>query len=277
MKFKTNLPGSAAVFLVLTVAMLSAFIQFSSTGQVMAQQTQPAAQPSPRPVQQPVIRAKKQIPAQVPDQGSVFRLVLSSLVALNQANNTGNYSVFHMLGAPGFRKANPPQRLAKLFAKLRNQNVDLTESLLIVPVLTQPTAINNNGFLHVKGNFPLRPRQINFEFLFQSVNGNWLIFGIAVNPSAAPPLDKSAPSATTKPDMAATPAAASSSGIFQRAATASGLSPAILAGIFGLLLFLVLGLIWYFVIYARKKRAREERSAYVAPEQPRMPPPAQTY
>jgi hypothetical protein len=42
--------------------------------------------------------------------------------------------------------------------------------------------------LNIKGYFPTKPVQINFEMLFQSVAGRWRLFGLSVQPSnAAPP------------------------------------------------------------------------------------------
>jgi len=35
------------------------------------------------------------------------------------------------------------------------------------------------------GYFPGQPAQINFELLYQAVNGRWRLFGIAVQPGTA--------------------------------------------------------------------------------------------
>jgi hypothetical protein len=37
--------------------------------------------------------------------------------------------------------------------------------------------------LHLKGYFPGQPVQINFEVLYQAVNGRWQLFGLSVQPS----------------------------------------------------------------------------------------------
>lgn len=39
--------------------------------------------------------------------------------------------------------------------------------------------------LDLKGNFPGQPVQINFELLYQAVNGQWRLFGISVRPGAS--------------------------------------------------------------------------------------------
>jgi hypothetical protein len=42
-----------------------------------------------------------------------------------------------------------------------------------------------NGLLRIRGVFPLRPTPIGFDLLYQNVNGQWRIFGIAVIPLVA--------------------------------------------------------------------------------------------
>src|SRR3954466_1644296 len=63
-------------------------------------------------------------PAQI-DRNGVLILIRSSLLALDQANKTGNYTVLRDLGAPGFQ-TNTAARLAEIFAKQRNDNLDLS-------------------------------------------------------------------------------------------------------------------------------------------------------
>ena len=46
---------------------------------------------------------KRQNPAQI-DRNGVLILIRSSLLALDQANKTGNYSVLRDIGAPGGRR-----------------------------------------------------------------------------------------------------------------------------------------------------------------------------
>ena len=56
------------------------------------------------------------------DRARVNILVRTTLVALNNANLTGNYTVLRDLGAPGFRAANTAARLGALFARARRSH-----------------------------------------------------------------------------------------------------------------------------------------------------------
>jgi hypothetical protein len=136
-------------------------------------------------------------PAQI-DRNGVLILIRSSLLALDQANKTGNYTVLRDLGAPGFQ-TNTAARLAEIFAKQRNDNLDLSGVAAIDPQLSLLPQIEANGLMRMAGFFPSIPTQVNFELAFAPVNGQWRLFGISVS------LGQAAPAA---PDAPASPAAA---------------------------------------------------------------------
>lgn len=123
----------------------------------------------------------------VPDDYKLAMLIRTSLIALNQANITGNYSVLRDLGAPAFQEANNPARLAELFANLRMRAVNLEPILVIDPKIAEPF-INERGMLRIKGLFPTKPEQVNFELAFQPIGQQWRLFGISVTTSLAGPL-----------------------------------------------------------------------------------------
>ena len=129
----------------------------------------------PRPAQ-PASQAK---PAQI-DRNGVLILVRGTLLALDHANKTGNYSVLRDLGAPAFQ-VNNPARLAEIFANHRREDLDLSGVAVIDPQLTVLPQIEANGMMHMAGFFPSVPKQVNFELAFAPVNGQWRLFGISVS------------------------------------------------------------------------------------------------
>jgi hypothetical protein len=148
-------------------------------GVAQAQQksTAPAAQAAPKP-------------AQI-DRNGVLILIRSALIALDQGNKTGNYTVLRDLGAPGFQ-SNTAARLAEIFVTQRRDNIDLSGVAVLEPQLTLLPQIETNGMLRMAGFFPSVPTQVNFELAFAPVNGQWRLFGISVNfgqaaPTAPPP------------------------------------------------------------------------------------------
>jgi hypothetical protein len=124
------------------------------------------------------------VPLPPPEQMAM--LIQTAVVALSQANLTGNYTVLHALGAPGFQQSNPPAKLAEIFKNLREQNIDLTPVILFSPVLLREPVVTEQGMLHLVGYYKTTPQQVNFEVLFQPVQGQWRLFGISLRTSPAP-------------------------------------------------------------------------------------------
>jgi hypothetical protein len=131
-------------------------------------------------------------PAQI-DRNGVLILIRSTLLALDQANKTGNYTVLRDIGAPGFQ-SNTAARLGDIFAKLRGDNLDLSGVAVIDPQLNLLPQIEANGLMHMAGFFPSVPTQVNFDLSFAPVNGQWRLFGISVS------IGQSAPAAPTPPE-----------------------------------------------------------------------------
>ncbi|WP_249140390.1 hypothetical protein [Bradyrhizobium manausense] len=143
------------------------------------------------------------------DRNGVIILVRSALLALDHANKTGNYTVLRDLGAPGFQ-VNSAAKLAEIFAKQRNDKLDLSGIAVIEPQLSLLPQIESNGLMHMAGFFPSVPSQVNFELMYAPVDGQWRLFGISVSiGQAAPaaPEAQAAPQAGAAPPAAAKPAA----------------------------------------------------------------------
>jgi hypothetical protein len=157
--------------------------------------------------QQPAQAAK---PANI-DRNGVLILVRSALLALDQANKTGNYTVLRDIGAPGFQATNSAARLAEIFAKIRNDKVDLSGVAAIDPQLSLLPQIEANGMMHMAGFFPSVPSQVNFELMYAPVEGQWRLFGISVSiGQAAPVAPDPAASASNAPANGAAAKAAKS-------------------------------------------------------------------
>nr|WP_232375652.1 hypothetical protein [Mesorhizobium comanense] len=133
------------------------------------------------------------------DRNGVLILVRTSLLALDQANKTGNYSVLRDLGAPSFQ-ANTAAKLAEIFASQRQQALDLGGVAVLEPQLTLLPQIEPSGMLHMAGFFPSVPMQVNFELLFAPHERQWKLFGLSVN------LSNGAPQAPATEPAPATPA-----------------------------------------------------------------------
>jgi hypothetical protein len=129
-------------------------------------------------------------PAEVvmPDAEKIVLLLRTSLLTLNDALQTGNFTVLRDMGAPGFRDANTAAHLSQSFSDLAAKKVDLSVVSIIAPQLSEPPALDQaKGMLHLKGYFPGEPVQINFEMLYQAVDARWRLFGLSVQPGPPTP------------------------------------------------------------------------------------------
>jgi len=126
---------------------------------------------------------KTQTPANI-DKNGVLILVKSTLIALDQSNKTGNYTVLRDLGSSGF-KTNTSAKLGQIFAS--QSQLDLSGVIVIDPQLTTLPQIESNGMMRIAGYFPSVPSQINFEMLFSPENGEWRIYGLGVSQSRSGP------------------------------------------------------------------------------------------
>jgi hypothetical protein len=151
----------------------------------------PKAQPQAAPKAQPQAAPKAQPQAQATPSGPVsleqaLYLIRATLLTLNDANRSGNYTVLRDLAAPGFQTKNNAAELGVIFADLRRRRIDLFAAALMVPQLAAAPVIDANGMLRLTGHFPTQPLQIRFDLLFQNVEQRWLLFGISVATPEAP-------------------------------------------------------------------------------------------
>jgi hypothetical protein len=143
------------------------------------------------------------VPAATPVQPSLpvaleqaLYLIRSTLLTLNDANRTGNYTVLRDLAAPDFQARNTAADLALNFLDLRRRNFDLYGAALLAPQFTDAPALDQRGMLRLAGYIPTRPQQIKFDLVFQVAAGQWRLFGISI---ATPEVASAQPQAQAAP------------------------------------------------------------------------------
>lgn len=133
-----------------------------------------------------IARTEERVRLAVPTPDVLLMLVRTTLVALNQANFTGNYSVLHDLGTPHLQATHSQAQLGIAFTNLREQKLDLSRVLLLSPDLTEPPSISSDGTLRMAGIFPTSPVQITFAMAFRPIAGIWRIEGLSVSTLPGP-------------------------------------------------------------------------------------------
>ncbi len=133
--------------------------------------------------QAPAAQQPQEAAPAIPDDMRLILLIRNAVVALNQANTTGNYTVLREMGTPNFQMANSPARLTEIFAALRTRKIDLSPVMVINPKLSSAPGIQDGQVLRLTGFFPTAPEQVQFDLAFQRLGEQWLLAGIAVNVS----------------------------------------------------------------------------------------------
>jgi hypothetical protein len=185
----------------LVAPLLVGAVLMAGTSDTRAQPKSPETKPQPAPqapASAPTLQ-QQNLPVSVEQ---ALYLIRSTLLTLNDANRSGNYTVLRDLAAPDFQARNTAADLGQSFSDLRRRNFDLYGAALLAPQLTAAPALDQNGMLRLTGYVPTRPMQINFDLLFQVVGGQWRLFGISIaTPEASPqvPPTKHGPPVTKKP------------------------------------------------------------------------------
>ena len=125
--------------------------------------------------------AKSTAPALKMETVQLITLIKSTIMAVQHANQTGNYSVLRDLGSPVFRERFDQARLTAIFANLRSRGVNLSPVLFLAPNLTKQPEMTEGNELHLVGDFPTQPLQIQYEMLFLELDGVWRLNGLAVD------------------------------------------------------------------------------------------------
>ena len=183
-----------AARLVLVIAVVTAFAQIANA----APSPNPALAPGATPP--PALRPPQ--PAQI-DRNSALILIRTALVALQQANQTNNYTVLDGISAPGFQSVNSPERLSQIFGNLRSKGFDLSGVVVLEPQFSTLPEVYENGVMRMAGFFPSVPMQVYFDLQFIPVQGQWKLISIAVNVgspiSAAPMTEEQRPAQQAQP------------------------------------------------------------------------------
>jgi len=142
----------------------------------------------------------------IPDQYKINMLIRTTLIALSQANQTGNYSVLRDLGTPQFQAINSDARLAEIFSAIRQRNLDLSPVLFFDPTMIRPPSLQDDGILRTTGFIDTKPERILFDMGFQPINGSWRLTAIVVEMKPpSPPQAKPAKDAGSKTPAKAKP------------------------------------------------------------------------
>jgi len=164
---------------------------------------QPATQPKPPAAQ----NAGPPAPPQDVSGPEMSMLVRTTMIALHQANLTGNYTVLRDLGAGVLRASNSAADLAVRFAEFRKRAFNLAPTVLFDAVLDEKPKLTTDGQLQLVGHFPTKPQEVIFDLTFRYEVGAWRIALLQVGSRmAVASADAAKPKPVAKPKATETAA-----------------------------------------------------------------------
>jgi len=116
----------------------------------------------------------------VPSERALEALVKATLLTFNDANVTGNYTVFHAKLSKPFRDQFPVERLERTFREFNKKHIDFDVIAALKPTHDPAARVDDTGKLLVKGYFPTEPLRLNFDLEFIPSDGEWKLISIQV-------------------------------------------------------------------------------------------------
>jgi hypothetical protein len=117
----------------------------------------------------------------VPNAFTQEVVIKATLLSFNDANVTGNYTVFHAKVAKAFRDQHGPDKFATAFKVFHEKRIDFDIIAAKTPVSTSEAKIDDRGVLNLRGYFPTEPSRVNYDLDFVMSDGEWKLLRIDVN------------------------------------------------------------------------------------------------
>ena len=138
----------------------------------------------------------------VPSPTAQEILIKTSLLTLNDAIVSGNFTVLHAKLAKPAREEFGPDYIKQVFASFAEQNIDISAISAASPIASDAAQIDDRGALLLRGRFDVGRSRLVYELHFLPSEGEWkaIKLHVTVNPvddRTAPP--GRAPGASREP------------------------------------------------------------------------------
>ncbi|WP_342640869.1 hypothetical protein [Rhodoligotrophos ferricapiens] len=136
----------------------------------------------------------------VPEKTELVGLLRSTMIALDQANRTGNYTVFRQLASQHFQDANSAEDLAHTFKDWRLAGIDLGSLPTADPTFSRTPGPDGFGRLHVAGTLTTCSHKVSFDLTFVAeADRGWVLYGIKLSAQKPAPVKVSKKRPTAAP------------------------------------------------------------------------------
>ena len=116
-----------------------------------------------------------------PDKTRAASMVKVTLVTLNNAVLSKNFSVLWSKSAYGLRRRYSAAKMRRAFAPFIKQGVDIAPALNLRPIWNIEPTVDAHGELRLAGWFRTRPRIVRFDLRYLRERGRWRLSMIDVD------------------------------------------------------------------------------------------------
>lgn len=116
----------------------------------------------------------------MPTKKELKKLVLDSLLLFNDAIQTESFEDFYNHTGKVWQKEVTPEKLLEAFQSFVDQKADISPIAELEPAFEGTPAINEDGFLAIKGSYPTKPSKVSFDLKYVDEDGSWKLVAIHV-------------------------------------------------------------------------------------------------
>jgi hypothetical protein len=117
---------------------------------------------------------------EVPTGATLRRMATETLLALDQAVESRDFTAFHARSSALLQRDKAPQQLQQASQQFIDKDIRLGVVKYVQPLLGPPAPGNEQGVLVVEGRYPTRPSEIRFALRYVRESGDWKLLGIRV-------------------------------------------------------------------------------------------------
>ena len=124
----------------------------------------------------------------LPSEPENEKIVLDTTLTFAQAVNTKDLSLFRNQTTKEFKAEFSHEQFETAFGGFIEQEINLLPVATLKPVFHTPPALDEGGTLILRGYFPTRPSQVEFDYNYLWRSGGWKISGVSleINPVTTP-------------------------------------------------------------------------------------------
>ena len=123
--------------------------------------------------------------AEVPDEADVQTLAEDSLRTFGQGLKDKDFSEFYDEIASAWQQQTTAEKLMEAFSKFLDKDLDLPAIVEKLEPVFKPApvieSVESHELLVIKGYYPTKPSQLNFQLKYLEEEGDWKLVGINID------------------------------------------------------------------------------------------------